>query len=57
MQPTGTMTRVPSGGPYYTEGQAYATTVNDPLSAMFVNTAVASRAIWVVLRSLFGGGG
>ncbi|HCU93517.1 MAG TPA: hypothetical protein DHU96_12625 [Actinobacteria bacterium] len=58
VQPTGTMTRVPSGGPYYTQGQAaFATTVNDPVSAMFVNTAVASRAIWIAMRSLFGGGG
>ncbi len=57
VEPTGTETRVPPGGPSYTEAQSYASSLNDPMTQMFVNGAIASRVVWLLLRRIFGGGG
>ena len=57
VEPTGTMTRVPLGGPSYTEAGSYASSLSDPMTQMFVNGAIASRVVWLLLRRIFGGGG
>ena len=51
---SGAMTRVPSGHPVM--GPASSMGAADPLSAMFVNGALATRTIWTAVRAIFGGG-
>jgi hypothetical protein len=55
VQPTGTMVGF-HGGPFITAEGGYGVAVNDPLSTMFVNTALASRALWLVASRMFGRG-
>jgi hypothetical protein len=50
--PTGTMTGVSSGLPELTPGATVG--VGDPLASIFLNGAIAARAIRTALRAIFG---
>ena len=53
--PTGTVTGVASGLPVLTAGAEVG--VGDPLSAIFLNGALATRATWAAFRAIFGSDG